>query len=200
MMTKHEFLEQLRAKVSGLPKADVEERLHFYSEMIDDRVEEGMTEEEAVAEMGNVDALAKQIKADIPFFKKAKEKIKSKQSFKAWEIALLVLGAPIWLSLLVALFAVAFSLYAVLWSVVISAWAAFVALVAAGFGGLLGGIVLLFVGKAFSGIALVAGGIVCGGLSIFLLFACKAMSKAATLLTKKIVMLGKKSLVKKEEM
>ena len=37
-MRKQEFLDTLRARLSGLPKQDVEEWLGFYSEMIDDRV------------------------------------------------------------------------------------------------------------------------------------------------------------------
>ena len=48
-MNKTEFLNELKDGLSGLPREDVEERLSFYGEMIDDRVEEGMTEEEAVA-------------------------------------------------------------------------------------------------------------------------------------------------------
>jgi uncharacterized membrane protein len=45
-MTKQEFLDRLAKKI---PKDEREERLAFYSEMIDDRMEEGMTEAEAVA-------------------------------------------------------------------------------------------------------------------------------------------------------
>lgn len=47
-MNKQEFLVKLRKGLSGLPKEDIEERLTFYSEMIDDRMEEGLSEEEAV--------------------------------------------------------------------------------------------------------------------------------------------------------
>ena len=48
-MTKQEFLNQLRMGISGLPQEDISERLTFYREMIDDRMEEGLSEEEAVA-------------------------------------------------------------------------------------------------------------------------------------------------------
>ena len=46
-MSKQEFLEQLRRGRSGLPREDIEERLTFYSEMLEDRMEEGLSEEEA---------------------------------------------------------------------------------------------------------------------------------------------------------
>ena len=40
-MCKQDFLNALEAKLSGLPKKDIEERLNFYEEIIDDRIEEG---------------------------------------------------------------------------------------------------------------------------------------------------------------
>ena len=46
-MSKQEFLEQLRRGLPGLPREDIEERLKFYSEMLEDRMEEGLSEEEA---------------------------------------------------------------------------------------------------------------------------------------------------------
>ena len=60
-MNKQEFLAGLRKGLSGLPQEDIEERLLFYSEMIDDRIEEGMEEECAVAEMGTVQDVISQI-------------------------------------------------------------------------------------------------------------------------------------------
>ena len=56
-MTKLEFLSALGKGLSGLPQDEVEERLNFYSEMIDDRMEEGLPEEEAVAQIGAVDEI-----------------------------------------------------------------------------------------------------------------------------------------------
>ena len=53
-MTKHEFLLQLGKALSSLPRRERDERLGFYSEVIDDRIEEGLSEEEAVRNMGEV--------------------------------------------------------------------------------------------------------------------------------------------------
>ena len=66
-MDKAQFLEELKRRLSGLPQSELEERLLFYSEMIDDRVEDGLTEEEAVAGIGSVDALVEQIMAIYRF-------------------------------------------------------------------------------------------------------------------------------------
>ena len=54
-MNKQAFLERLRKALSGLPPKEQEERITFYSEMIDDRMEEGLSEEEeAVASIGTI--------------------------------------------------------------------------------------------------------------------------------------------------
>ena len=78
-MTKHEFLVDLGLGLSCLPQEDAEERLSFYSEMIDDRIEEGLSEEEAVAAIGTVDEVAAGIKAEIPALKIMVSKLKNKK-------------------------------------------------------------------------------------------------------------------------
>lgn len=125
-MSKQEFLAQLRKGLSGLPQDDIEERLTFYSEMIEDRIEEGLSEEEAISAAGSIDEIVAQVVADIPLAKIARERIKAKRRLKAWEIVLLALGSPIWLSLGIAAVAVILSLYVSLWSVIISLWAVLV--------------------------------------------------------------------------
>ena len=104
-----------------------------------------------------------------------------KKHVKTWEIVLLVVGSPIWLSLLLAAFAVMLSLYASLWSVVISLWAVFGSLIGCAFGGVVAGIVIACSGNALSGIAMLAAGIVCAGLSIFMFYGCKAATKGKPL-------------------
>ena len=49
-MSKTEFLTELKKALEGLPEEDIEKSLEYYSEMIDDRIEDGLSEEEAVAE------------------------------------------------------------------------------------------------------------------------------------------------------
>ena len=54
----------------------IEERLEFYSEMIDDRIEEGKSEFEAVREIGDVDEVVSQIASETPLYRLVKEKAK----------------------------------------------------------------------------------------------------------------------------
>ena len=198
-MNKQEFLTQLRKGLCGLPQDDIEERLTFYSEMIDDRMEEGFLEEDAICALGNVDEIISHIISDISFTKLLKEKINPKRAFRVWEIALLILGSPIWLSLLIAAFAVIISFYVVIWSVIVSLWAVFSSLIGCAFSGIVAGIGFTCRGHVLSGIAMVGAGIICAGISIFMFYGCKAVTKGILILTKKIAVWIKNCFIKKEE-
>ncbi len=197
-MNKQEFLMRLREGLSGLPENDIEERLIFYSEMIDDRKEEGLSEEEAVREIGNIDEIISQIIADTPFARLVKEKIKPSRQLRTWEIVLLVIGSPIWLSLGIAVFSVIISVYITLWSVIISLWATEAALWCSIIGSIFSFVFLIFNGNVTSGIVMICAGMVCAGISIFLFYGCKAATKGILLLTKKSVLATKNCFVKKE--
>ncbi len=179
-MTKQAFLAQLRKGLSHLQQADIEERVTFYSEMIDDRMEEGLSEEDAVRAIGSVDAIISQILSDAPPAQKAANK-----KLGVLVIILLVLGCPVWLSLLTAALSVIVSGYAVLWAVIVSVWAVFVSLAACAFGGVAVGVGFAFGCNRLSGIAMIGAGLVCAGLAIFALIGCKAATKGVLLLTKK---------------
>ena len=197
-MKKQDFIAELRKKLAGLPKQDIEERINFYSEMIDDRIEDGISEDDAVSEIGSVEDVVSQIIADIPFTKIAKERIKPKRKLKAWEIVLLAVGSPIWLSLGIAVVAIIFSLYVVLWSVIVSIWAVFASLIACAVGCVLTGIAFAIAGKGGACGVSISLGIVCAGLAIFCFFGCIAATKGVVVLTKKIAIGIKKCFVRKE--
>jgi uncharacterized membrane protein len=185
-MTKREFLSRLNEGLSGLPQEDAAGRLAFYSEMIDDRIEDGLSEEEAVAGIGPVEKIVAQIIEETPLTTLAKEKLRPKRRLRVWEIVLLVLGSPLWLSLLLAAFAVVLTVYLAIWVLVLSLWIVDLAFFAAFLGGLIAG-VLFFTGSGIlSGLPVLGAGLVFAGLSIFLFFLCKETTKCAAVLTKKI--------------
>lgn len=199
-MSKQEFLSGLRAKLSGLPQADIEDRLAFYGEMIDDRMEDGLSEEEAVSAIGTEDEIFAQIMADIPLSKLVKEKIKAKRKPSATTTVLLILGFPIWFSLAVSFFAVVLSLYFSLWSLIISLWAVFFSLAIAGIAAVAAGIVSLVLGNSITGLAAIGAGIICVGLSILTLLGSKAATKGTLILTKKTALWIKKCFIGKENL
>ncbi|MBP3250195.1 MAG: hypothetical protein J6M48_07585 [Ruminococcus sp.] len=72
-MNREKFISELREKLYGLSQSDIDERVEFYSEMINDRMEDGLSEEEAVAEIGSVDGIVEQIMGEIPITALVKE-------------------------------------------------------------------------------------------------------------------------------
>lgn len=196
-MTKQEFTERLRKGLKGLPQNDIEERIAFYSEMIDDRMEEGLSEEDAIAKTGTPEALASAIRAEIPLTRLVKERMTPKHKLAAWEIILLVLGSPLWLSLLIAAFAVILALYLALWSVILAFWAVFGALLVSALAGIAACVVYCCRARIPMGLATLGASMVCAGLSVLFFFLCRAMTRGICKLTRRIFVGNKKA--KKEE-
>lgn len=197
-MHKQEFLNALRERLSGLPESDLAERLSFYGEMIDDRIEEGLPEEEAVAQTGTVDEIARQILTETPLSRIVREKIKPKRSLRAWEIVLIVLGFPLWFPLLVAAGAVLLSLYVVLWSLIIAAWAIEVSLWACALAGFVAAVLYFVKGQPIAGVAMIGAAVFFAGLSIFGWIVCAAACKGILRLTKKVARGIKSLFIRKE--
>lgn len=65
-MNKKEFMRELEKGIAALSE---EERLRtsdYFSEMLDERIEDGMSEEEAVASIGSVDEIIRNVLAEVP--------------------------------------------------------------------------------------------------------------------------------------
>lgn len=192
-MTKLEFILALNEKLSAYPKAEVQQRLSFYSEMIEDRMEDGLSEEEAVAAVGDVERIAAEIAAELTPEEAPKPPKPAPREWKTWVIVLLIVGSPVWFSLAVGAGAAVLSLYASVWAVIISLWAVFGALVACGVCGIACGIGFAFGGYIFPSLAVVAAALVCAGLSILAFFGCKAITDLTVTLTKRLFMRKKEA-------
>ena len=193
-MDKETFLARLREGLSGLPRSDAAECLAFYGELIDDRMEDGLSEAEAVAGIGPVEEIVAQTVAEIPISRLVKEKVAAKRKRKAWEIVPLALGAPV----LMAAAAVALSVYAALWAVAVSLWAADAALLGVALAAVVLGPVQFAQGRASSGLALLGAGLALAGLAILLFFGCKAAARGMLVLTQKTARWVKALLLRKE--
>lgn len=137
-MTKQEYLSAIRGKIRKMPADDINKFMDYYSEMIDDRMEDGLSEEEAVADMDAPDDVVDQILADMPLTKLVKEKIKPSHRLKAWEIILLILGSPIWAPLLLTAIVLVIAMAVVILALLLSFYAIVLSMAVAGIGGLLG--------------------------------------------------------------
>lgn len=210
-MTKDQLLEKLKNELSSLPSDELESRLAFYSEMIDDRIEEGLDEEAAVAAVGDIDEIIAQLKADchtddeealeceVGEQERSQTSAKpERRKMRAWEIVLLALGSPLWIVLLAAAFVVLLSVYIVIWAVACSLWAVPVSLAGVFLGGLVVGIVYIVIGHALPGITLIGAAIACAGLAIFAGFGCFHLTRLAVYLSK-VIARGVISLFRRKE-
>ena len=95
-MTKQLFLNELSAALHGLPREERYRTLRYYDELIDDRMEDGQSEEEAVSGLGEPEQVAREILGE------EEPAVSTGTGRKVWIIILLVLGFPFWGILLLA--------------------------------------------------------------------------------------------------
>ena len=172
-MNKQQFLDGLRSNLRRFPKADIEKSLEYYSELIDDSVEDGCTEEEAVANLGTIDEVIKQIIETMTAEQINGTAHGSKKGLKTWHKIVLICTSPIWLSLLFALVSLALcfvitaiALYISLWIAIISMYAAMISIAVGAFGGVFLAINLLSM-NIYSAVFVSGCVLICLGVSIF---------------------------------
>ena len=185
-MKRVEFIKALKAQLWALPEADVQCSLDYYSEMIDDRMEDGLTEEEAVAAIGNLEEIVQQILGETPrppvVVEPAKKEKPAKDNTKIWLIILLILASPVLISLAASAAATVLSVYVSLWTVVIVLYAGFLALAVSSAGCIVGS--FFMVGGIAGGIVAWGVALVCAGLAILLLLLANLAAKGMVKLTK----------------
>ena len=191
-MKKSEFLNALEKKLSGLPKDDIEERLEFYSESIDDRIEEGKTEEEAINDIGSVDEIANNIIKETPLTKIVKEKVGPKRKISGLEVFLLILGFPLWFPLLLVCGILMLVGYMLVWILVIVTYAVEIAVIGYASVGFYATMATL--GSGFN-LRYLAIGIMGLGFALLFIFACVLATKISFRLTKRILLGIKKRLI-----
>lgn len=175
-MNKQEYLEAIRSRISAMPADDVNRFMDYYSEMIDDRVEDGLSEEEAVADMGSPDAAVEQILEDMPLTKLVKEKIKPKHELKAWEVVLIVLGSPVWIPLLITAAVLLLTLWIVAFALLISFYAVVLSFVVAGIGGLICTIPLFVANSLYTAVLMLGAALIGIGIAILFVVSVKPVT------------------------
>ena len=181
-MNKQKFLIRLKKALRGCSATEIQNRLAFYSEMIDDRVEEGLSEKEAIQAIGNPVQIAEEIRMELG------EKKKDRRPLSTGAKILIALGSPIWLSLLIAAAVVVFalavsagavmiSLFAVMFSVLISLYASALALGAVAAAGLIASVLCAFGSLKIDLWIWLGLSFVCAGLCIWLVILCVPIGK-----------------------
>ena len=198
-MKKKELIEQLSARLSGLPVEDIENTVDYYSEMIDERIDEGIDEEEAVAAIGDLDEIVSQILSEIPLSKLVKTKVKQKRKLSVLEITLIVLGAPLWFPILIAIFSVILSIFVAIFSLVIAAFSVAVSFGGVALGGILGALVYIFIGMNINAMVLFGIGVFSAGATILSFILSVEFAKLVIKLIKKTFVWIKLAFIRKGE-
>lgn len=110
-MTKSAFVDTLRELLKSLNKSECDKFISYYEEIIEDYKESGLTEQEIMKKIGSPEAIADNILSEqgttnikIPSF-----------NSKILNIILLILGFPLWGSLLLAAVLLILSGYIIIW-------------------------------------------------------------------------------------
>lgn len=197
-MLKSEFLKQLENRLVGIPKEDLNRTIDYYNEIISDKQEDGMSEEEAINSLGSIDEIVKDILNEIPIKKLVKEKLQLNRKLKTWEIVLLSATSIIWVPIAIVMFAVILVLYVCLWSGVISLGAAAISCLASSFIAIIGSIDFI-AGNVCNGLFLIGTGIAALGIGVLLGILTFKFAKIMVIVCKKIILKIKSLFIRGEK-
>ena len=120
LVNKKDYLDALAKALDCLSREKRSEILSFYQEAIDDRIEEGMSEEEAVCAMGPVELAAESILGELPVVPRAVAKTRRKSPALLW--VLVITGSPLWIPLAFAFLLAVASVYLCIWLAAACIW------------------------------------------------------------------------------
>ena len=164
-MDKAVFLDLLRERLSDFPFEDRERTVEYYTEMIDDQIESGISEQDVLASLGDVDEIVGRMRSEIPLTMQSHTQL-PRRKLRAGEIVLIVLGSPVWLPVLLSVFLILLSLYLVVWSLILSLYAIALSLTCCLFAGIVASVLTLKSADVLHAAFLFGAGCILGGVSI----------------------------------
>ena len=180
-MKKAEFLTELEDRLSAIPEKEKAEAIAYYSDMIDEYMAGGRTEESALSGLARVDYIADQILADptLPAKKRnvhsQRESMYTKRNhlplrrLRVWEILLVILFSPVILALVCVAFALILSFFLLCFALTVAVYALDFALAALSIAALLCAPIPSLLHTSLPGILMLLGiSLLCGGLSLLL--------------------------------
>ncbi|MEG1632986.1 MAG: DUF1700 domain-containing protein [Oscillospiraceae bacterium] len=198
-MTRLEFLDDLERCLRQLPETERSRRREYFSEMLDDMIEDGASEAEAVARLGSPTEAAERVLQDTPLPLLAKTRVMPKGGWTGLNIALIVLGFPLWFTLLAAFAIVLLSVYLAIWALIASVFCVVIAIALSG-----GGLIVLAIAcipiALPTAVMFVGIGIACAGLVVFAFLAAVFITKELVRLTVAIARWVKKLFIRRENM
>ena len=86
-MSRAEFLRLLRWRLAQMPQSEIEKNVAYYDEMFSDMIEDGMTEEEAAARLGDPEEIAKELLRDMPMSELVRSRVRPSGGWTAFSSA-----------------------------------------------------------------------------------------------------------------
>ena len=193
-MNKLEFINGLGSRLDPIPREEIQTILDYYVESVSDRMEDGMTEEEAIDSFGDLDQLAADIlveqgylappPAPVPELTEEEKQqalpnilpaAEPKKKLPWWAIVLLVIGSPVWLSVGIAVAAVSLSIYIMVLALLFSLWCIAISFAVAGVAGAVLSFFVPFSPDTFAIRLLFCGAcLVLAGVGVLLVPVCRA--------------------------
>lgn len=198
-MKREEYLDRIRALLQSLPPEDLERSLAFYAESIADRMEDGMSEEEAVASMESPEEAAKAILMEQPLPTLVKVRVRERRRLSALEILLLALGFPLWLPLLLTALVLVFTFILLAWVLVLVPASVSLALGVSAIAVLFGGVLSLTKIALPALLAAPGAALILAGLAILAGFLVAGTVRLALIVTRALVRGLKSLLIRKED-
>ena len=174
-MNKSEFLAELTNRLEHLPDQEIGKLISYYEESIDDRIEDGMTEEVSIKSLGSLDDIVTNIENEIPITSMVKDKVIKeieKSRSKGVLLALTIIGSPLWLPLLLTAVCVVISLVLAGWVIYAGGVVSYVSLAIIAVTGVGIGFIRIFTIGFTTGIAYMGVGILSAGMMMLLLYPC----------------------------
>lgn len=178
-MNKSEFITSLNDLLFPISNNERKKFIAYYEEMIEDYKENGLTEEESIAKIGSPEAIADNILGEQDTVS-----IKLPLRNKMLIIALLILGFPLWGSILLSVVLFILSLYIVIWCVPFTTGVSCISFFAVG--------LVSIVGSPFVMSSVLAIGILQLGLGITSIGIAILSGLATVFLFKKFILITKK--------
>lgn len=131
-MTKEVFLRELESRLHQLPADEINRQKAYYEELLADMMEDGISEEDAVAKLGDLSEIVNEILRDTPLPTLVKTRLRPKHGWTVAAITVAILGSPIWVSLLFALVCTIGAMILAFFSIILALFLSVIALALAG--------------------------------------------------------------------
>lgn len=174
-MNKNEFLGELSNRLAHLPHQEVTKIIRYYEESIDDRIEDGMSEEVSIKSLGSLDDIVTNIENEMPITSMVKDQVikkVEKSKSKGVLVALTIIGSPLWLPLLLAAVCVVIALLLAGWGIYAGGLVSYVSLAIVAVTGVAIGFIRIFTIGLATGLAYMGVGIIAAGLMMMLFYPC----------------------------